>query len=66
MIAKKMITINWMKPSTPTAAQWLQKVKHVCTMEYMTAQLQLKMPIFRRRWTQVIDCLGWDPGNCKT
>ena len=57
MIARKMITINWMKPNPPTVAQWLQKVKHVYMMEYMTAQLQLKVPIFMRRWTLVIDYL---------
>ena len=54
MIAKKIITINWMKPSPPTIAQWIQKVRQVNTMENMTAILQLKVPIFVRRWTPVI------------
>ena len=54
MIATKNITINWMKPSPPTLAQWIQKVRQVNTMENMTAILQLKVPIFVRRWTPVI------------
>ena len=41
MIARKIITINWMKPNPLMIAQWLQKVKHVYMMEYMTAHLQL-------------------------
>lgn len=56
MIARKMITIKWMKPNPPMIAQWLQKVKHVYMTEYMTVQFQLKVPIFIR-WTPVIDYL---------
>lgn len=58
MIARKIITINWMKPSPPTIAQWIQKIKQVRTMENMTAILQLKLPVFVRRWSPVI--LGLD------
>ena len=54
MIARKIITINWMQPSPPTKAQWIQKVKQVHTMENMSAFLQLKVPLFIRRWTPVI------------
>ena len=58
MIARKIVTINWMKPDPPMITQWLQKVKHVYMMEYMTAQLQLKVPVFTRRWTPVTDYLA--------
>lgn len=58
MTARKTITINWMKLNPPTTVQWLQKVKHVYMMECMTAQLQLKLCIFERRWASVIDYLG--------
>ncbi|KAM7369499.1 hypothetical protein PAMP_000739 [Pampus punctatissimus] len=53
MIARKIITINWMKTDPPMITQWLQKIKHVYMMEYMTAQLQLKVPAFMKRWTPV-------------
>ena len=42
MVARKMITLNWMKPIPPTREQLVQKLKQVYKMEYMTAQLQLK------------------------
>ena len=58
MIARKIITINWLKPNPPTIAQWLQKVKNVYIMEHMTAQLQLKGRTFKRRWRPVTDYLG--------
>ena len=51
MIARKIITINWMKSNPPMITHWLQKVKHVYMMEYMTAQFQLKAPIFMKRWS---------------
>ena len=54
MVARKIITINWMKPDPPTIVQWLQKVRYVYMMEHMTAQLQLRLPIFIRRWKPVI------------
>ena len=57
MVARKMITLNWMNPSPPTKEQWVQKLKQVYKMEHMTAQLQLKMEIFVRKWTPVIDYL---------
>ena len=49
MIARKIITINWMQPSPPRKAQWIQKVKQVHTMENMTAILQLKVPLFIKK-----------------
>lgn len=57
MTARKTITMNWMKLKPPTTVKWLQKVKHVYMMECMTAQLQLKLPIFKRRWASVTDYL---------
>lgn len=50
MTARKMVTVNWMKPEPPTVAQWTLKLKEVYVMETLTAQLQLKTDIFQRRW----------------
>lgn len=33
MIARKMITFNWIKPDPPNTDHWMQKLKHVYTME---------------------------------
>lgn len=57
MTARKMITIHWLKPETPTAAQWLLKTRHVYTMERITAQLQLKVPTFEKKWRLIINYL---------
>lgn len=53
MVARKIITINWLKPQSPTVAQWTQKLQHIYTMECLTAQLQFKMDVFLRRWSHV-------------
>ena len=54
MIARKMITMCWMQPEPPTVAQWKKRCGQVQMMENMTAILQLKLPLFLRRWTPVI------------
>ena len=57
MVARKMITINWMNPNPPTIQQWQQKIKQVYNMESLTAQLQMKMELFGKRWRIVADYL---------
>lgn len=42
-----------MKPNPPMITHWLHKGRHVYMMVYVTAQLQLKMPIFIRKWKPV-------------
>ena len=56
-IARKIITLNWMKPSPPTIEQWQLKLKQIYQMEYMTAQLQIKLPKFKKRWAPVMEYL---------
>lgn len=51
--AQKTITINWMKPHSPALAQWIEKLESIYKMEYLTAQLQLKIDPFLQRWTPV-------------
>lgn len=58
MIARKMITMHWMQPEPPTVAQWRLRCNQVQLMENMTAILQLKLPLFLRRWTPVILYMG--------
>ena len=53
LIAKKMITISWKKPSPPTMKLWTNKLKDIYTMERLTAQLRLKNDSFQRKWTLV-------------
>lgn len=50
MTVRKTITICWLKPEPPSILQWTQKFKQVYLMEQLTAQLQLKTPVFERRW----------------
>ena len=57
MTERKMITICWLNPEPPTVTQWTQKIRQVYLMERLTAQLQLKTPVFERRWGPVIDFL---------
>lgn len=57
MMARKMITICWLKPEPPTIAQWTQKIRKVYLMERLTAHVQLKTPAFERRWGPIMDFL---------
>ena len=54
LIAKKMITINWLKPHTPNTMQWTDRIKKVFIMEKITARLQLKLETFERQWKPII------------
>ena len=51
LIAKKMITISWLRPQPPTVTQWREKVKDVYYMENITARLHLKIDVFLNRWS---------------
>lgn len=51
--ARKIITVNWRKPSPPTKTEWTQRLKHVYLMELLTAKLQMKTDLFFHRWTPV-------------
>lgn len=50
LVAKKMITISWLKPLPPTVEQWKERLTKVYTMEKITACLNLTMDHFKRRW----------------
>lgn len=50
MAARKMVTLNWMKPQLPTLEQWKQKLREIYGMEALTAQVQLKTDLFQQRW----------------
>ena len=45
IIARKMITLSWLKPLPPTILQWQERVKRVYIMEKTTVHLRLKMDI---------------------
>lgn len=53
LIAKKMVTVFWLKPQPPTISQWKNKLKEVYNMEQITARLQMKMDIFMDRWSHI-------------
>ena len=53
MTARKMVTIKWRNPRPPTVAQWIQKLREVYGMEALTAQLQLRSDVFKRRWLPI-------------
>ncbi len=53
LLSARKTIINWMKPHPPTMAQWIEKLESVYRMEYMTAQLQMKLDNFIQRWTPV-------------
>ena len=58
LIARKMITLSWLKPLPPTVLQWQERVKKVYFMEKITAHLHLKMDIFRIRWAPISEYLN--------
>lgn len=53
LIAKKMITVSWLKPQPPTVIQWKNKLKEVYVMEQITARLQMKMDLFLDKWSLI-------------
>lgn len=53
LIAHKVITVNWLKPHSPTLEQWVQRLKTVNLMEDLTATLRLRKDIYNKRWTSV-------------
>lgn len=58
MTARKMITVNWMKPDPPTTGHWIKKIRNIYIMEQLTAQLQLKTQTLKRRWGPVATFLN--------
>lgn len=53
LIAKKMITVSWLQTQPPTIAQWKNKLKEVYHMEQITARLQMKMELFKKKWSSI-------------
>ena len=53
LIAKKMITISWLRPQPPTVTQWREKVKDVYYMENIITRLHLKTDVFLNRWSPI-------------
>ena len=53
IIAKKMITISWLRPQPPTVTQWREKVKDVYYMENIITRLHLKTDVFLNRWSPI-------------
>lgn len=56
LVAKKTITVSWLKP--PTVTQWREKIKDVYYMENITARLQLKTEVFLTKWSPIISFLS--------
>lgn len=54
MMARKRITICWLKPEPPTVTQWTQKIRQVYLMERLTTQLQLKTPVLKEDGIQLL------------
>ena len=57
MAARKIITVNWMKVREPTVTEWTHRLKQIYMFEKMTADLQLKSEIFRRKWALIENLL---------
>lgn len=53
LIAKKMITVSWLKPQPPAVIQWKNKLKEVYIMEQITARLQMKTDLFMDKWSSI-------------
>ena len=59
LVARKMITLSWLKPLPPTLQQWRERLKNVYLMEKITAKLQVKLDLFVVLWAPVISHFGW-------
>lgn len=57
LIAHKLITINWLKPHSPTLEQWTQRLKVVNCMEDITSILRLRRDNYLKKWSSVISYL---------
>ena len=57
LVARKMITILWLKPLPPTLHQWKERLKTVYLMEKITAKLHCRMGLFLTLWAPVINHL---------
>lgn len=56
--ARKNITLNWRKLSPPVRPQWINKLKQVCTVEYLTAkQNKPRLPGWNL-WTRSVRIAG--------
>lgn len=53
MTARKMVTVKWMNPQSPTIIEWKQRLKEVYVLESLTARLQLRSDVFGRRWSPI-------------
>ena len=58
LIARKMITICWLKPLPPTIHQWKERLKTVFLMEKITAKLHCRLIPFLTLWAPVINHLN--------
>lgn len=58
LVARKMITVTWLKPLPPTTHQRCERVMKVYVMEKITAKLNVKMAILVIRWAPIIAHLG--------
>ncbi len=58
LVAKKMITVSWLKPQPPIVTQWREKIRDVYYMENITARLQLKTEVFLSKWSPIISFLS--------
>lgn len=53
LVARKMITLSWLKPLSLTIPQWQDMMNKVYIMERATVHLHIKMDLFRTRWAAV-------------
>ena len=50
-VGKKMTTVNWLKPQSPSIIQCREKLKNIYVMEKITARLWMRMDQFDNKWT---------------
>lgn len=53
-IAKKAITVSWLKPQPPSRDLWWERVKDVVGMENVTAKLRFRVKKFQEIWAPVL------------
>ena len=59
LVARKLITLSWLKPLPPTLQQWREGLKKVYVMETITAKPHVKIDLFLALWAPIISHFGW-------
>lgn len=59
LVMRKIITLSWLKPQTPTLNQWRERLEQVYLKEKITAKLHIKTDSFLALYAPVIAYFGW-------